>query len=144
MHWQRPDKTHRAQLFLKRDPGGYRRIGNPTVPRGAVQTADLERRDICRAEMGKRSGSAFPVRKGGSARPLPSFRDRVAPKKDGTGLPLTPTGVFLLSSIPYQDFLFPVRWVVNGAKNCGSVNKEKGYAKPVWKKACKNIPVNGV
>ena len=27
---------------------------------------------------------------------------------------------------------------------CGGVNKEKGFAKAVLKRACKNIPVNGV
>lgn len=29
-------------------------------------------------------------------------------------------------------------------KICGGVNKEKGYAKPVLKDACKNIPVIGL
>ena len=85
-----------AIIFGKRS-GRILMNWKPRCTKGAAQTADLERGDICRTEMGEQFGQAFPARNRGSGRPLPPFRNRIKLKKDDTSFLLTPNGVFFLA-----------------------------------------------
>ena len=69
-------QTPGAQLLLERDPGGFERTGQPDVPEGPGQAADLERGHLCRTEVGAQAWPSPATRLRGSGGPLPLVSDR--------------------------------------------------------------------
>ena len=83
-------QTPGTQLLLERDPGGSEGAGQPDVPEGAAQAADLERGHLCRAEVGAQAWPAPATRLKGSGGPLPLVSDRMEPEADGQMDRVTP------------------------------------------------------
>ena len=75
-------QTPGAQLLLERGPGGSEGTGQPDVPEGPAQAADLERGHFCGAEVGAQAWPAPAARLRGSGGPLPLVSDRIEPETD--------------------------------------------------------------